>query len=55
MEWHQLLKLDRLNDLKYVQHPYRPNYRQDIDHIPFSQPFRHPGAGRSIVLAIGTR
>ncbi|MBB5684972.1 dGTP triphosphohydrolase [Sphingobium boeckii] len=40
MEWHQLLKLDRLNDPKYVQHPYRPAYRQDIDRILFSQPFR---------------
>lgn len=40
MEWDQLLKLERLNDPNYVQRPYRPAYRQDIDRILFSQPFR---------------
>lgn len=40
MEWEKLLKLERLNDPKYVQRKHRPTYMQDIDRILFSPPFR---------------
>lgn len=40
MEWDQLLKLGRFKEKKYIQNPHRPAYRQDIDRILFSQPFR---------------
>lgn len=40
MDWEKLLKLERLNDPKYVQQKHRPAYAQDIDRILFSPPFR---------------
>jgi dGTPase len=40
MQWERLLKLDRLNDPKYVPQKHRPAYLQDIDRILFSPPFR---------------
>lgn len=40
MDWQRLLKLSRLNAPDYVQNQHRPAYRQDIDRILFSPPFR---------------
>ena len=40
MEWNKLLKLERLNDPKYIQGKHRAAYMQDIDRILFSPPFR---------------
>lgn len=40
MSWDALLKQEKLGDPSYVQDKYRPAYRQDMDRILFSQPFR---------------
>jgi dGTPase len=40
MDWQKLLKLERLNDHKYIQQKNRAAYTQDVDRILFSPPFR---------------